>query len=113
MARVELPALKEKDFQRTVIEYARGRGWMVAHFGNTVKIVRRGSDYKTIPDRGAAGFPDLVLVRTPRVVYAELKGEKGKLSEEQALWLRALGLCGQDVHVWRPSDWPTIEAVLE
>lgn len=105
-------ALTEKEFQKQVLAYAALRGWKTAHFGNTVKIVRRGADYRTIADRGAAGFPDLVILRPPRLLFAELKAEKGRLTKEQADWLAGLGESGQEVHCWRPSDWETIEQVL-
>ena len=103
---------KEKDFQAAVLQVARLRGWLVAHFGNTVKIVKRGDDYKTIPDRDAAGFPDLVLVRRDRVLYVELKLDKGVVSEAQDLWLDALETAGQTCFVWRPKDWDFIQTAL-
>lgn len=53
-----------------------------------------------------AGFPDLVLANPEqkRVVYAELKREKGKVTPEQEEWLNTLEACGQEVWLWRPSD---------
>lgn len=61
----------------------------------------------------AAGFPDLVLVRE-RIVYAELKTTKGKLSPSQAAWMEALRAAGGEVYLWRPCCWNSgeIEAVL-
>jgi len=60
-----------------------------------------------------AGFPDEVLVRPPRIVFAELKSDKGKLTEEQAAWLYELGrVPGLEVHVWRPEDADVIAEVL-
>ena len=56
------------------------------------------------------GFPDLVLCRPPRIVWAELKSEKGKLTPHQGEWLQALRECGQEVYVWRPGD---IEEIVE
>jgi len=59
-----------------------------------------------------AGFPDLVLANPDqkRVIFAELKREKGKVTEHQKQWLDALKACGQTVFVWRPAD---IEAIAE
>ena len=61
-----------------------------------------------------AGFPDLVLARGGFVIFAELKADKGKTSDDQEAWLLALG--GESfqsertlVVVWRPRDWSTIE----
>jgi VRR-NUC domain-containing protein len=60
-----------------------------------------------------AGFPDEVLVRGDRLVFAELKSEKGKLSDEQERWLEALrGVPGVEVYVWRPADVDAIATAL-
>jgi len=58
-----------------------------------------------------AGFPDCVMVRET-VIYAELKSEKGKLSEDQRRWLLALCRAGQRVFVWKPSNLDQIIEVL-
>jgi len=60
------------------------------------------------------GFPDLVLVNPEqkRIIYAELKSEKGKLTEKQQEWLIALAACGQEVHLWRPADIEDIAEIL-
>lgn len=52
------------------------------------------------------GFPDLVLTNPEqkRVIYAELKSEKGKLTEYQREWLETLEACGQEVYLLRPAD---------
>jgi len=58
------------------------------------------------------GFPDLVLANPEqkRVIFAELKTEKGKVTANQEEWLNTLKACGQTVYVWRPAD---IEAIAE
>lgn len=60
------------------------------------------------------GFPDLVLVNPEqkRVVYAELKSEKGKVTPQQQEWLDALKACGQEVYLWRPADIEEIAGIL-
>ena len=63
--------------------------------------------------RSAAGFPDLVLVKPPRVVFAELKREKGKITVAQHMWFHDLDECpGVEVYIWRPSDWDEIVEVM-
>ena len=63
-----------------------------------------------------AGFPDCVFVRlepTPRLVFAELKSEKGKVSPAQQEWLDLLGECpGVEIFLWRPSDFDEIVECL-
>ena len=60
--------------------------------------------YHTRDSRGSTpGFPDLVIVGD-RVIYRELKTEKGKVTDAQAEWLHALVMAGQDACVWRPRD---------
>lgn len=88
----------EAQFQAKVIQWARLNGWMHYHTHDS--------------RRSPEGFPDLVLVRPPEIVYVELKSEKGKLTTRQQVWIGALEACGQETFVWRPSDWPFVEARL-
>jgi len=112
-------AITEAELQRNVIELARWQGWMVHHCRPSVN---RSGDWST-HIQGDAGFPDLCMVHkaTGRVVFAELKGERGKATTAQTNWLSALmttsALVGwQDVQVreWRPTQWldGTIQRVL-
>lgn len=83
----------EKDFQAGVLKLARFHGFTLR--------------YHTRNSRGSApGFPDLVLVntRTGRILWRELKTNKGRISPEQREWLDGLTAAGQDAGVWRPND---------
>ncbi|MEJ7871739.1 MAG: VRR-NUC domain-containing protein, partial [Rubrobacteraceae bacterium] len=52
------------------------------------------------------GYPDICAVKGERLLYIELKTEKGKLSEPQRQWLDALAVVpGAEVYVLRPSDF--------
>ena len=65
--------------------------------------------------RSQAGFPDLVMVKNGRVIFAELKTQKGRIRKEQERWLDALALNSNiEVYLWRPSDSDQIiETLLE
>lgn len=63
-------------------------------------------------DRSDAGWPDLVLRKEPRLIFAELKSQKGRTSKDQVKWLNGLVACGQEVALWRPDDLPTVLRVL-
>lgn len=69
----------EADLQRLITDAAQMAGWLVFH--------------DTDSRRNTAGFPDLVLVKPPRVAFVELKRETGRLRDEQKVWLEALELC--------------------
>lgn len=111
----------EAAFQQALINFLVALGWRYYHTHRS--------------DRSVPGFPDLVLVRRERLIFAELKAEKGVVSGPQQEWLDALEVVagavaeaaaiaeaedwpGTDVrpsvevYVWRPSDWPEIEVVL-
>lgn len=100
----------EAVFQSMVLQLAKLRGWRCAHFRPSLN--RRGK-WSTAVAGDGAGWPDLVLVRTGRVIYAELKAENGRLSEEQKRWRDALVGALQEWHCWRPSSWSEIEKTLE
>lgn len=92
--------ITEKAFIGQVIDLARTFGWRDYH------------PYLSI--HSARGWPDLALCRPPRLVLAELKSEKGKVSSAQQEWLDLLRECpGLEVFVWRPSDFDDIVRVLQ
>ena len=98
----------ETPFMGRVIEYALLRGWLVHH----CRSVWTASGYKT-PIQGDPGFPDLVLTRLSRVVFAELKDSYSKPDPNQRVWLATLEITGKvEVFLWRPRDEETIWAVL-
>ena len=74
--------MTEAELQKLVMDAARMAGWVCYHVGR--------SDLAQVSDRG---FPDLVLVRPPRIALVELKSEKGRVRREQRVWLDALQIC--------------------
>lgn len=91
----------EADFMQRVRDLARACGWVSYH---TLGAGARGME---------PGWPDLVLVRPPRIIFRELKRQNGKLSPAQETVLADLERCALDVGVWRPADWPEIERTLK
>lgn len=84
---LEIP---ERDWQEQVIHLATLGQWRHFHPYNM-----RRSD---------PGWPDLVLVRPPEILFVELKAQRGRLSQAQKDWIALLEACGQEIHVWRPGD---------
>ena len=108
------PKQTEKSFQKMVIELARLRRWLVAHFRPAMD---RDGHWKTPVQADGAGFPDLVLVRPPRILFVELKRDGGNLTALQGKWHGLLKSCeGNNRYlqcvVWRPQDWDLIEVEL-
>ena len=94
-----LPVITEKEFMDEVVETAQLGGWLVYHTYDS--------------RRSQAGFPDLVMVRHGRVIFAELKSEKGRIRPEQQLWLDELMKSDAvETFLWRPSDSETMQKTL-
>lgn len=109
-----LPAISEAEFQKLVLEAARLSRWRRAHF-RKVRVQRKGGAvyWETPVAADGKGFLDLVLVRSPRVIFAECKRDGERMTPEQELWYAALKACpGVEVYLWKPSDWATIERLL-
>ncbi len=87
---MKLLDITEKQFETQVKDLAEN--WLHWKYYHTWRSIH-----------SPAGFPDCVFVRE-RVVYAELKTEKGQPSPEQYFWLEALAEASQEVYLWRPSD---------
>jgi hypothetical protein len=93
--------MSELQFQRQVIQLAVLYNWAVFHC------------YDSRKSQGS-GYPDLTLAHERRglVVFAELKTNRGRLSEDQRRWLRILAAAHEHVYCWRPTDWDNIQALL-
>lgn len=105
--------LSERQFGQEVVDLARILGWRV---------------YRTwLPIHSPAGFPDLVLLRPPRLIFVELKSDIGKTTPKQDEWLADLAAIAVaadvpldiggrrapiEVHLWRPRDFDQIACVL-
>jgi len=89
--------LTEREFDQQITDLATTLGYMRYH------------TYRS--KHSPAGFPDLVLVRE-RVIFAELKSEKGQPTSDQQHWLDKLKAAGAEVYLWRPSDLPGIMDIL-
>jgi hypothetical protein len=100
----------EAEFTQALRKQATWQGWLFYHTGDSRKSDR--------------GFPDVVMVRQGRLVFAELKVREEKLRKDQAIWIEALRVASSalsaftgptrslEVFVWRPADWVSIKGVL-
>lgn len=109
--RGHLLAESEEALQVKTIQLARFCQWWVYHPPRNRPSAKTG---RVVPVLGTvAGWPDLTFVREPEIFFAELKAEDGRVRPDQQLALQRLAACGLEVHIWRPSDWPSIEARLK
>jgi len=91
---------EERSFQHKVQELAKACNWQ---------------DWHVLRSKGMrAGFPDLVLMRPPQLIWVELKAKKGKVTPAQAQMHEDLRASGQSVYLWYDTDevWDEIEEVL-
>ena len=91
--------VSEKLWQEQVIQLANTCAWDAHH----IRPAKYGATWKT---DGLAGMPDLILIgkRGQGIIWAELKTDKGKLSEVQEARIVQLISNGEEVHIWRPRD---------
>ena len=105
--------ITEDEFARQVIELAQYTGWRVAHFRPARVTIKGRETWRTPVQADGAGFPDLVLARKGRLIFAELKADKAQPTSEQTAWYEALEETGKcEVYEWRPSQWELIELTL-
>lgn len=83
-------AMSHDELQTNVVELAETYDWLWWH--------------DTDSRKNNAGLPDLILLRPPRLIFAELKTERDQLRKAQRVWVEKLaGVPGVECMVWRPS----------
>jgi len=83
-------AMTEDELQSCVMDACRVLGLLAYHTHDS--------------RRSPAGFPDLAIVGR-RLIFRELKAQRGRTTTAQEQWLAALRHAGIDADVWRPGDW--------
>ena len=100
--------LTESQFQRQVTDLAESYGWGWLH----LERAQTPNGWRTVASGTlSAGFPDLLLVKGRRVLFVELKGQRGALSPSQSNLLNG-PLKEAEHYVWRPDDWAQVMDVL-
>jgi hypothetical protein len=95
----KLPPEPESSLQGKLKQLARMFGWRYYHTRFSI-----GSD---------RDFPDTVLCRGERLIFAELKMEGKKLRPGQKAWLDALArVPGTEAYCWRPADLDDMLRIL-
>jgi len=91
--------ITEKELRQSLVRAARGFGWRVYFTWSSM--------------HSPAGFPDLCMVKGKRLVFAELKTETGRVSEDQTAWATDLVASGRcEYYLWRPADIEAAYLVL-
>ena len=100
----------EDSFLKQVMEYAKLRGWRAVHFRPGMMASGR---WVTPYSGDGRGFPDTVMVRDTRLIFAELKKDDGEMSPEQIDWMASLWTVGEpELALWTPSKWSRIQETL-
>lgn len=79
--------MNENEFLGWILDVAARGGWRAWHVPMPVRPIPGG---KFVAERRAKGLPDLLLLHDdpPRLIFAEVKGPDGKLSDEQREFLQ-------------------------
>lgn len=102
--------LDEYNARQAAAMAERGRDGLQEHVRKLIERLRlegfQIERYHTFDSRKSEpGFPDeiIVLPTQGRMIVAELKAEKGRVTPDQARWLEAFtAIAGTEVRVWRP-----------
>lgn len=89
----------ETAWMKVVTTAAAQAGWQWLHIGRVGKHRANGAKGTL-----GKGWPDLVLVKGGRIIFAELKITGNVLSDEQRNVRTVLHQVGE-YYVWRPSDF--------
>ena len=83
-------------FRKAVEEQCRSNGWQFYHI----------TDSRSVSAKEGKGFPDLVIMRPPCLLFVELKLEYNSPDVNQLRWIHGLRKCKQEAYVLTPKNFP-------
>jgi hypothetical protein len=105
---VTTDARLEVDWMEAATDALTLTGWRWAHVPPTRRKAGRWSN-----ENSGKGFPDLVCLRAPRVLWVEVKRQGNGPTPQQETWIAGLAASGQEAHVLTfPADWPLFDALI-
>lgn len=86
------PVGTEADYLTGIVEAAEWSGWLVHH----CRPARTADGHWKTHIQGHIGFPDLVLIHgtARKILFVEVKAERGRLSKAQTRWRDQIKLVG-------------------
>ena len=109
---ITMSAESEASFQSRVVKTAHHLGWRTFAVRRSAAVSAKTG--KVVSYVTSEGWPDLVLVKGNKIIFWELKSDRGEIEQEQHEWLTALEAV-ETVHqvgCVRPRDFDLIEATL-
>lgn len=114
--------MTEAQWRRTIVDLATTLNWKCYCVENSTREIRRRSGavvrVRNV-NTGGVGFPDLVMARRGRLIFAELKrgkrraGGAWQVTDEQRAWMAELTTVPcVEVFVWSPKDFDAATKVL-
>jgi hypothetical protein len=101
--------MAESDLLMGVLDIAKLHRWRTIH----IRPGRTAHGWRSPVQGDGAGFPDILAIRGMRLLVAELKVGRGRLTADQDAWLAAFAAVTDEVYVWREGDYPdAIEVAL-
>lgn len=110
--------MTEIEFEKAIVELAHMFGWLVASF----RPAQTGKGWRTPVKYDGKGWPDLVLIHGDGyMIFAEIKTDVGRLSDEQKAWAAHIERCITNIGaypdevrycLWKPKDLPEITRIL-
>jgi hypothetical protein len=100
-----------QQWQGTVEQLLQAMGYHVAHFR---PAMNQAGNWRTPVSGDGKGFPDFLAIHkeTGRLIVAECKTGKAKLSPEQVTWLDYFLLAGAETYEWHPDEYDSIVELI-
>ena len=98
--RLLLATCSWRQWEATIEDLLTRLGWTWMH----IRDARR---------QATTGWPDYLAVRGRRLLAIELKSGEATPTPAQRLWLERLATAGVETYVFRPTDLPEAERILQ
>lgn len=101
----------ESEFQGWIIDTAKAHGWRVWHVPTPMRPI---GNSKFVPDPRGRGLPDLIMLHEdpPRLMFIEAKAQDGRVSVEQAEFLRIARAIQETLRDQRDGELPPLRVLL-